>query len=172
MPQRVDTFELERLKLRSGEGRRLDVQVHAEAMKYGGSRYEVTPDPLDVRLDVSRTTGLGYALRLRFAASLHGPCMRCLEPAAPSVDVEAREISMPGAGEELTSPYVDEAADLDLKAWVRDALALAVPDQILHSPDCAGLCPECGVNLNENPGHEHEPEPDPRWAALRDLELP
>jgi uncharacterized protein len=169
--QRTDTFELERLRLRSGEGRRLDLLVRAEDLNFGGSRYTVTPDLLEVRLDVSRTTGNGYALRLRFEATLNGPCMRCLEPASPSLQVEAREVSMPGAGDELASPYVDEASDLDLKGWVRDALALAVPDQIVHDPDCLGLCPVCGFNLNEDPSHAHEAPPDPRWAALRDLEL-
>ena len=170
-PQRTDTFELERLRLRSGEGRRLDLLVRAEDLSFGGSRYTVTPDLLDVRLDVSRTTGNGYALRMRFEATLNGPCMRCLEPASPSLQVEAREVSMPGAGDELASPYVDEAADLDMKGWVRDALALAVPDQILHDPDCLGLCPVCGFNLNDDPSHAHEAPPDPRWAALRDLKL-
>ena len=43
----------------------------------------------------------GYALRLRFGASLHGPCMRCLEPAVPQVAVDAREVDQPGGGEEL-----------------------------------------------------------------------
>ena len=171
MTQRTDTFELERLRLRSGEGRRLDLLVRAEDLQFGGSKYTVTPELLEVRLDVSRTTGTGYALRLRFQATLNGPCMRCLEPASPSLDVEAREVSVPGGGDEMSSPYVDEAADLDLKAWVRDALALAVPDQIVHDPDCLGLCPICGFNLNEDPSHAHEAPPDPRWAALRDLKL-
>ena len=171
MGQRTDTFELERLRLRSGEGRRLDLLVRAEDLQFGGSKYTVTPDLLEVRLDVSRTTGTGYALRLRFEATLNGPCMRCLEPASPSLQVEAREVSVPGGGDEMSSPYVDEAGDLDLKAWVRDALALAVPDQIVHDPGCLGLCQVCGFNLNEDPSHEHEPPPDPRWAALRDLKL-
>jgi uncharacterized protein len=171
MALRTDTFELERLRLRSGEGRRLDLHVYLEPLQYGGSKYEVEPNPVEARLDVSRTTGNGYSLRLRFDARLHGPCMRCLEPADPTYSVDVREVSMPGAGDELQSPYVDEAADLDLKAWARDALALAVPDQILHSPDCLGLCPECGFDLNQDPSHEHEAPPDPRWAALRDLKL-
>jgi uncharacterized protein len=43
------------------------------------------------------------------------------------------------------------------------------PEQILHAPDCAGLCPVCGEDLNENP-HEHvEERQDPRWAALEGL---
>ena len=48
-------------------------------------------------------------------------------------------------------------------------IALALPDQILHAPDCAGLCPVCGKDLNVEP-HEHEEEHgDPRWAALEQL---
>ena len=58
-----------------------------------------------------------------------------------------------------------------MRAWTHDALALALPTQILCRADCAGLCPKCGVNLNEHPDHEHEPEPDPRWAKLSELKL-
>ena len=171
MAGHADTFELERLQLRSGEGRRLDPLVRLDALQYGGSKYAIEPNPVQARLDVSRTTGNGFALRLRFDATLHGPCMRCLEPASPTYSVDVREVSMPGAGEELQSPYVDEAGDLDLRSWSRDALALEIPDQIVHHPDCLGLCPECGFNLNVDPSHAHEAPPDPRWAALRDLKL-
>lgn len=164
---RTDVFELEPLGLRSGEGRRFQLEVAATELSYGGEHYAVTPDPLAVTLDISRTTHAGYALRLRFTAALNGPCMRCLEPAAPALEVDAREVSVPGGGEELQSPYLDEAAQLDLAAWARDALVLAVPDQILCRPECAGLCPVCGEDLNRHPDHAHEREPDPRWAALR-----
>ena len=62
-----------------------------------------------MRLDISRTTGDGWALRLRFAATLDGPCMRCLEPATPTFDVDSYEVHQPGAGDEdLTSPYMDD----------------------------------------------------------------
>ncbi len=175
MAPRADVFELEPLALRSGEGRRFELQVAPGDLQYGGQRYAVTPPVVDAVLDISRTTHSGYALRLRFSVALEGPCMRCLEPAAPVLDVDAREVNVPGAAEELTSPYLDDAGDLDVAGWARDALVLAVPDQILCRPDCAGLCPECGANLNEWVGrgqvHAHEREPDPRWAALRDLKL-
>jgi uncharacterized protein len=95
--------------------------------------------------------------------------MRCLEPAGPGYDVDAREIDQPGDGPELDSPYVDHEV-VDLGAWSRDALALALPAQVLCRPDCLGLCPECGIDLNKaEPGHAHEQAPDPRWAALREL---
>jgi uncharacterized protein len=170
MPQRTDTFELAPLGLRSGEGRRLDLHVAIDDFHYGGEPYTVTPAMLPVRLDVSRTTGNGYALRLRFTAALEGPCMRCLEPAAPSFEVDAREVSQPGGGEELSSPYVTEE-ELALAQWARDALALALPAQIVCREDCAGLCGQCGANLNEDPEHHHDAAPDPRWAKLGELKF-
>ena len=171
MPALTDILDLARLSLTSGEGRRLDLHVSLNDLTFGGERYEVRPEALPVRLDVSRTTGLGYALRLRFAATLAGPCMRCLADAEPVFEVDAREVSQPGGGDELQSPYV-EGEDLDLSAWARDALALALPAQLLCRPDCAGLCPICGEDLNAaGPDHVHESEPDPRWAKLRELRL-
>ena len=86
MPQRTDTFDLARLRLTSGEGRRLDLHVHVDPFDYGGSRYAVAPDLVEARLDVSRTTGNGWALRLRFSARIDGPCMRCLENATPTFE--------------------------------------------------------------------------------------
>ena len=169
MPQRTDLFELGRLGLTSGEGRRFDLYVGFDPFDYGGSQYAVLPELVPVRLDVSRTTGSGWALRLRFTATLEGPCMRCLEPASPSFSVDAYEVHQPGAGEELTSPYMDE--ELDLAAWARDALALALPAQLTCRPECAGLCPECGANLNEDPDHAHESAPSARWAKLSELKF-
>ena len=172
MPQRTDVFDLARLRLTSGEGRRLDLHVHVEPFSFGGQRYAAEPDVVPVRLDVSRTTGSGWALRVRFAVSVRGPCVRCLEPAEPCFEVDAREVEQPGAGdEELSSPYVDEAGELDMAAWARDALALTLPAQITCRADCAGLCAQCGANLNEDPEHAHEREPDPRWQKLSELKL-
>lgn len=169
MAQFADDLDLGRLKLSSGEGRRLDLEVPAPAFSFGGEAYSVSPGRLAVRLDVDRTAHSGYALRIRFTATVSGPCMRCLEPAAPAFEVDAREVDQPGGGDDLRSPYVRDGV-LDLRAWVRDALGLALPAQILCRADCAGLCPQCGANLNEaGPEHRHEAPPDPRWAALRDL---
>ena len=171
MTVRTDIFDLAGLRLTSGEGRKLELNVHVKPFELGNDSYAVEPDAIPAQLQVSRTTGNGYALRLSFAASLTGPCMRCLEPASPSFTVDAREVSQPGAGDELDSPYVKEGS-LDLGAWARDALALALPSALLCRSDCAGLCPACGENLNEaGPEHHHEAEPDPRWAKLSELKF-
>jgi uncharacterized protein len=167
----TDNFDLAGLRLTSGEGRRLDLTVRVEPFVLSEDTYEVDPAVVAVRLDVSRTTGQGYALRLRFHAALQGPCMRCLERADASFVIDAREISQPGAGEELDSPYVS-AGILDVGAWTRDALALNLPRSILCREDCAGLCPVCGTDLNNaEPEHQHESEPDPRWAKLSEIKF-
>jgi DUF177 domain-containing protein len=171
MPPRADTFDLAALRLTAGEGRSLELEQAIAPFELGGQRYVVTPSSIPLRLDVSRTTHSGWALRLHFEVVLEGPCMRCLEPASPRFAIDAHEIDRPGGGEELESPYVEEQ-EIDLAAWTRDALALALPAQLLCRADCAGLCPTCGENLNEaGPEHQHEEAPDPRWAKLRELEL-
>jgi uncharacterized protein len=169
MAQPTDTFDLGRLSLASGEGRGIDLRIRTEGFEFGGQRYDVEHGAVVGTLDAARTTGSGYSLRLRFAARLQGPCVRCLESADQTVSVDAREIDQPGSGEELRSPYL-EGDDLDVKGWARDALALALPVRIVCSEECLGLCTVCGQNLNRaGLEHEHEREPDPRWAKLSEV---
>ena len=174
-PLRTDTFDLAGLRLTAGEGRRLDLHIAIDPFSLAGERYPVQPELVPARLDISRTTGDGYALRLRFEASLAGPCMRCLEPASPTFSVDVREVSQPGdprahasgrtrgqqrdEDDELNSPYVEHGV-LDLRSWARDALALSVPANLLCREDCAGLCPVCGAESERG-----RTGPRPRGAA-------
>jgi uncharacterized protein len=171
MAAETHDFDLAGLRLSAGEGRRLELDVRIAPLLMGGERYTAEPERVPVVLEVSRMMGGGYALRLRFRATLVGPCMRCLGQAAPSVEVEAREADRPGGGEELDSPYMS-GETLDLAAWARDAFVLAAPAKVLCREDCAGLCPVCAADLNEaGPEHHHETAPDPRLAKLRELRL-
>lgn len=170
MGSRVDVFELGGLGLSSGEGRRLDLEVRIDPLEFGGERYAPEPAETAIVLDVARTTQ-GYSLRLRYRVVLGGPCARCLEDANRAVEVDAREIDQPGDGEELRSPYLT-GDDLELRAWARDALALALPAQIVCRDDCLGLCDVCGENLNRAAeDHRHERPPDPRFQKLSELRL-
>lgn len=174
MAHRADVFDLGRLRLTPGEARRFDLEVDIPSLRFGGEPYAVVSSEgatrIPVHLDVSRMTGGGYALRLRASAQVTGPCQRCLEPAEPGFEVDAREVDQPGGGEELASPYVADEV-LDVAAWARDALVLTLPAQIVCDEACSGLCPVCGENLNGAPDHDHGRAPDPRWSALRELRL-
>jgi DUF177 domain-containing protein len=164
------SIDLGRFALRPGEGRRLDLAVDPGQLELGGQRYAVAGHGVSTRLDLSRTAG-GHAVRMRFVAHVSGPCMRCLEGADVPVEVDAREVDYPASNdEELRSPYFD-GDELEVGSWAHDALALAVPFQLLCRSDCRGLCPVCGASLNDvDPAeHQHEQAPDPRWSKLRDL---
>lgn len=172
MPAGYHSVDLSRFALRPGEGRKLELDVDPGELELGGQRYVVRGNAVNVRLDLSRTAS-GYAVRVCFVAHLGGSCMRCLEDADVAVEVDAREVDQPRtADEELTSPYITDD-ELDLARWAHDALALALPFQLLCRPDCKGLCSVCGASLNDaDPAeHEHGAEPDPRWAKLRELKL-
>ena len=148
----------------------MDVEIRPDGLTLGGQTYGVESGAIAARLEISRTSA-GHAIHMTFAGALEGPCMRCLEDSRFEVSVDAREIDQPGAADEdLTSPYVD-AGILDVRAWAHDAIALSLPQTLLCRPDCAGLCPVCGVSLNEvDPAtHKHEEDTDPRWAKLREL---
>jgi uncharacterized protein len=168
---RAAEIDLAGLRLAAGEARGLELEVEIEPVVLGSERYLAAPARVVARVDVSRMLGGGYALRLRFAAALSGPCMRCLRDAAPVVEVDAREVDRPGEGEQLDSPYVHEER-LDLSAWARDSFVLDAPAKVLCREDCAGLCPVCAADLAEvGPEHGHERPPDRRWAKLSQLKL-
>jgi uncharacterized protein len=168
MAGKTDVFDLGRLQLASGQGRQVDLRVELDDLAFGGQSYAAESRLADALLDVNRTR-TGYSLRLRFDTRLEGPCMRCLEESHTAIEIDSREIDQPGDDDELDSPYVD-GDEVDVRSWARDALALALPAQIVCRPECRGICAICGANLNEaGPEHAHERAPDPRFAKLSEL---
>jgi uncharacterized protein len=164
----MTSFDLRQVKLRPGEEHREALEVELPTFEFGGERYVPVPEHVPAQLIVTQAV-TGTVLRLAFTTRLFGPCYRCLGDAVLDVPIDAREYQASDPeDEELTTPYLENDV-VDVSGWARDAVALALPDQILCRPDCAGLCPECGRNLNDEP-HEHaEEEVDPRWAALEAL---
>ena len=165
----MTSFSLRQVKLRSGEQYRNEHAVALEPLEFGGERYVPVPETVTAELTITKAS-TGSVFELVFRARLHGPCQRCLGDAVVERSITAREYQAtnPGQSDDLMTPYLTDDR-LDLSAWARDSLALALPEQILCRPDCAGLCPVCGENLNDHP-HEHDQErTDSRWDALAEL---
>jgi uncharacterized protein len=165
----MTVFDLRSVRVRSGEEHREAIDVAIAPIELGGQRYIAVPEQVPAELAVTRAS-TGWVFELRLSVRLHGPCVRCLEDAVVEETMDLREYqaSSPEGADELTMPYlVDDR--LDLSAWARDSLILALPDKILCRPDCAGLCPVCGQDLNQGPHTHGEEEPDPRWSALAEL---
>lgn len=109
-----------------------------------------------------------------------GECVRCLEEVVEDIDVQIAELfiyperakAAAEAGDDEEAEEVYELLDdlIDLEPVLRDSVVMALPFQPLCSPDCRGLCSECGVRLSDpgNEDHHHEIL-DPRWKALSGL---
>jgi uncharacterized protein len=164
----MTSFSLRQVKLRPGEQYRDQLELELSPLEYGGQRYLPVPEKVPAAFEITRAN-TGTVFTLAFTARLFGPCYRCLGDAVLELPIRAREYQDENPeDEEMTTPYV-EGNMLDVSGWARDAIALALPEKILCRPDCAGLCGQCGKNLNDEP-HTHEEEHrDPRWAALEAL---
>ena len=103
-----------------------------------------------------------------------GECSRCLEPISGDVEIALTELyAYPDSLTEATTEDGDvgRVVDLtvDLEPAIRDAVGLTLPFAPVCSPECPGLCTQCGVALaTAEPGHRHE-QIDPRWAKLAEI---
>jgi uncharacterized protein len=129
----------------------------------------------EVRLDLILTvTGTLIRAQGMVRALSHLDCGRCLEPFTNEIETELDLVLRTGPGgirmedEDETAPFVGEDW-IAFDAPVREALILSVPIKPLCRPDCRGLCPICGENLNVSSCTCSPRADDPRWAALRPL---
>ncbi|MPZ85152.1 MAG: DUF177 domain-containing protein [Actinophytocola sp.] len=168
-PWVVDTRELGR---RPGLSRDVHRVVHTrEALGVEG--VIAVPKGAEVELDVLLESVVeGVLVSGTALVPVEGECSRCLDLiSGEEIEVPFTELfAYPDSATEQTTDE-DEVARLvddlvDLGPVVRDAAVLALPSVPLCTPDCAGLCPECGAKWADlGPDHRHETI-DPRWAAL------
>ncbi|CCG04645.1 Conserved protein of unknown function; putative metal-binding and nucleic-acid binding domains [Blastococcus saxobsidens DD2] len=100
-----------------------------------------------------------------------GSCARCLEPTEDTLTLDVQELyAYAGSTTEATSEEDEvrrvEGDFLDLEPLARDTIVLNLPLSPVCTPDCGGLCVDCGQRIDDLPAdHTHEVT-DPRWAAL------
>lgn len=132
---------------------------------------------------VFTNAGDGILVTGMVRAHAAGACDRCLEPAAFDVSGEIEEyylFSEPEDAEAYEDGFevLGEDRVIDLSAPVMDAVLMDTPFVVLCRPDCRGLCPTCGANLNEGDcgcaeraEQEWVESDDNPFAALRNLKL-
>lgn len=164
-------FQVRDLLLNPGTMRELKERVAAPA-ELGTVMIGVQENSdldLDLRLEAVHE---GILVSGTVFAELTGECGRCLNPIADDLEVDLQELfykdasEIEGADEEEIFEVVDDF--IDLEPIIRDAVVTALPFQPVCREDCAGLCSECGIRLDDEPGHHHEVV-DPRWQALAGL---
>ncbi|MBN1564204.1 MAG: DUF177 domain-containing protein [Anaerolineae bacterium] len=147
-----------------GAGHQRDMELDLPRLRLDD---DVELDFLTGTLRLSRNSR-GVLAQGKLKTQIVGECVRCLEPITTPVELELEELfSYPPSPE---TPYsVDDTGILDLAPLLREEAILAVPMGALCRPDCAGLCLECGQNLNEATCDCKADDIDPRLAILRQL---
>jgi len=130
--------------------------------------------PVDIRIRASYAGSGEVVVRGKVSGRLDQECRRCLRPVKEQFDDDLTLVFVSGATGEDTDEgdaLVFDAAGgaLDLSEAVREEVILATNPYVVCDPECRGLCPRCGANLNEGPCGCSEEEVDPRWEALRAL---
>ncbi len=165
-------FVLDTRELRRTAGGKRDYQRDVPAPEQLGLDMIGVPEgaPLVLTVRLESVTE-GVLATGTVTGEVVGECGRCLNGFRDALAVDFVELfAYPDSiTEETTDPDEIprlESDRLDLEPVVRDAVVLSLPLTPLCSPDCAGLCPECGERLDDLPAdHSHE-QLDPRWAAL------
>jgi len=95
-------------------------------------------------------------------------CARCLDPVTREVTIQVEELfAYPAPLDNEFS--VNETGILDLAPLVRDEVLIAQSVGVLCRPDCKGLCPHCGENLNNTTCRCESDAINPRFAQLKEL---
>ncbi len=150
------------LLLKPEVGAALELDVNEVQQNLG----DLKVDYVRGQLLLTRTTR-GVLATGQFQTALQAECVRCLEPFSLEVPIPMEEMfAFTPASDPIY--YIDEGW-LDLRKPLREQIMLALPMHLLCRPDCKGLCPQCGQNLNEGPCSCDMENIDPRLAALKKL---
>jgi uncharacterized protein len=159
------------------------ISVHDLMHKPGNMR------ELDLKIDLDEPLGAGLAvvpqggeldIELRLESvhegiyvsgdvltTAEGECSRCLDAVKVPLEVDFAELFAYSLEVEDDFLVVDEK--IDLEQVIVDAVVLSLPFTPICSENCQGLCAQCGVKLDENPGHQHEAPIDSRFSELKKL---
>ncbi|MCL5736051.1 MAG: DUF177 domain-containing protein [Actinobacteria bacterium] len=165
----VIKLDLNELTLRGGESYEHTFPLEMAPIVVGGESYHVLV-PNGVTVSVDRVAG-GFLVGISLVACLYGACERCLREAALEVEAKQQEFvptRRDGWDESDLSPFIDDMV-VDVGALAREATMLSLPNRIVCSPECRGLCQTCGHDLNMGPCDCPGEPLDERWSALEDV---
>jgi uncharacterized protein len=164
-------LDLGDLVLRTGERHERSYSLELAPVVLGGVPYRVLL-PRGVTVAVDRVAG-GFLVTVATDAKIYGPCARCLDEVALEFRAEQQEFApsaKDGWEESDLSAFIDGMV-VDVAGIAREAVVLSLPSQLVCSPSCQGLCPQCGKDLNQGRCECAPAEPDGRWGRLKDLRL-
>lgn len=170
-----------------------DLSLPAGAIDYGDEATQVSPLAVNGSAELLREhrgpkeVVPDIRTRAHWSGDFEVPCARCLDPVRHSLAGDFDLLFRPqgvdaptpdargdaSSDRSLTAPETEigyyQEGGLVLEDVLREQVLLTLPVRTLCRPDCKGLCPRCGRNLNAEPCSCEAPAPDERWSALSDL---
>ncbi|MCU1395238.1 MAG: hypothetical protein JWM34_3666 [Ilumatobacteraceae bacterium] len=152
---------------RPGSERTIELEVGTEALGLTDARFR-PGDQVGVHLRLEGLTD-GIVVLGTIDVPWHGACRRCLQPLDAHTASEVDEVYQTV----VTNPDAFEMVgdQLDLLPMVRELALLDAPEAPLCRPDCAGLCPVCGIDLNESTCECEPPVLGSVWDVLDQLKV-
>ena len=163
-------IDLSELFAADGMTRAYEIPLEMEVFSCREGDYPVrSREP--VHLEITHIGKRRMALRGEIEVSLEIPCDRCLAPVEVPVAVSVeKEMDLnENAETDSEEDYYLSGYYLDVDKLVYGELIVNLPMKVLCSPDCRGICKQCGKNLNEGPCSCGDGPGDPRMAAIRDI---
>jgi len=162
-----------------------DVSLPPHAIDFGGETEQIgqltTSGRAEVLHEHRGPKEIVPDIRLKgvFAGEFETPCARCVDPVRTQLsgdfDLLFRPSGIDADGSEhaISTPETEigyyEDGGLALEDVLREQVLLSLPARTLCQPDCKGLCPRCGQNLNQALCSCEDTTIDPRWNALAGL---
>jgi len=152
---------------RPGSERRFDEQLTVAELGIADPRFDAD-SCVNVSLRLESLTD-GIVVDGQLTVPWSDSCRRCLAPAAGEIVAEVHELYQ----QVMTDPDAFEIVgdQIDLRRMVTENILLEAPLAPLCRPDCAGLCPTCGADLNAGTCDCETTEIDPRWQVLSQLKV-
>lgn len=156
-------------------GARVDGEISPDDPLWEGSAVKLA-EPLKVQLG-AQSVGEGVLVRGRMSTRLAQECRRCLAAVPVEVDDEVTLLFEPLDDEDQGDldgevyPLPERGDRLELGPALREELLLRVPEFVVCSEECRGLCPRCGANLNETECDCAPEEEAGPWSALKKIDF-
>lgn len=184
MPHPLEMFKLNTFELPRRAGEMKEYELDIEVSENVGVPLIFVPAGEIIEVDARlESVTEGILLSAQIFAQAKGECTRCLDPVEVRIEKKIQELYAYAAtvGRAKKSVVEDEldiedelmmdGDIMDLEIPIRDAIVLELPFNPLCSPDCLGLCPECGGKWAELAADHAHASVDARWAALESLEI-
>jgi uncharacterized protein len=134
-------------------------------------------EPIQLDVEVTSATDGMYVVTVDVHGKSVGSCRRCLIPVEVTIDDRCRVVYQHSGstGDDFGDTDIvsiePRATEIEIDEPVRERLFLERNRFPLCDGECAGICPQCGQNLNQRRCDCASGETDERWSVLGALRL-